>query len=96
MTDHAIKAGYRHVDSATVYRNEEPSAKGMLKSGVPREQLYFTSKVPPSQLGYEGAKKSVDESLKKTASLAVGDKKEKQPKHATNSIIEEEIAEFKS
>jgi diketogulonate reductase-like aldo/keto reductase len=66
VVDHAIKVGYRHVDSATAYRNEEPSAKGMLKSGVPREQLFFTSKVPPRDVNYEGAKKCVDESLKKT------------------------------
>ncbi len=66
VTDHAIKSGYRHVDSATVYRNEEPSAKGMLRSGVPREQLFFTSKVPPKDVNYDGAKKCVDESLKKT------------------------------
>jgi diketogulonate reductase-like aldo/keto reductase len=66
VTDHAIKTGYRHVDSATVYRNEEPSSKGMLKSGVPRDQLFFTSKVPPRDVNYKGAKKCVDESLKKT------------------------------
>lgn len=66
VTDHAIKSGYRHVDSATVYRNEEPAAKGMLASGVPREQLFFTSKVPPRSINYEDAKKCVDESLRKT------------------------------
>lgn len=55
-----------HVDSATMYRNEEPSAKGMLKSEIPRDQLYFTSKVPPKEVTYEGAKKAVDESLKKS------------------------------
>lgn len=49
-----------------VYRNEEPSAKGMLKSGVPREQLFFTSKVPPRSINYQDAKKCVDESLRKT------------------------------
>lgn len=66
VTDYAIKHGYRHVDSATVYRNEEPSSKGMLKSGIPRDQLFFTSKVPPRDVNYKGAKKCVDESLKKT------------------------------
>lgn len=66
MTDYAIKHGYRHVDSATVYRNEAPSSKGMLKSGVSRDQLFFTSKVPPRDVNYKGAKKCVDESLKKT------------------------------
>lgn len=54
------------MDSATAYRNERPTAQGMLKSGIPREQLYFTSKVPPKEINYEGAKRCVDESLKKT------------------------------
>lgn len=69
VTDYAIKHGYRHVDSATVYRNEKPSAAGMLKAGVPREELYFTSKVPPRDVNYEGAKRCVDESLKKTGQV---------------------------
>lgn len=66
VTHHAIKSGYRHVDSATAYRNEAPVAKGMLKAGIPREQLFFTSKVPPKSINYEGAKACVDESLKQT------------------------------
>lgn len=66
VTDHAIRSGYKHVDSATMYKNEQPSSTGMLKSGVPRDQLYFTSKVPPQEINYEAAKKAVDESLKKT------------------------------
>lgn len=66
VTRHAIKNGYRHVDSAVAYRNEEPTAKGMLDAGVPREQLFFTSKVPPKQVDYESAKKCVDETLEKT------------------------------
>lgn len=71
VTDHAIKTGYRHVDSATVYRNEGPSSAGMLKAGIPRDQLYFTSKVPPKEVNYEGAKKCVDESLKKTGLVSL-------------------------
>ncbi|KAK5110560.1 hypothetical protein LTR62_005752 [Meristemomyces frigidus] len=66
VTQHAIKSGYRHVDSATVYRNEEPSAKGMLKAGIPRDQLFYTSKVPPKSISYNDAKACIDESLKKT------------------------------
>ncbi|KAK3073459.1 hypothetical protein LTR53_004947 [Teratosphaeriaceae sp. CCFEE 6253] len=66
VTLHAIKSGYRHVDSATVYRNEEPSAKGMLQAKIPREQLFYTSKVPPRSVNYDDAKACVDESLKKT------------------------------
>jgi diketogulonate reductase-like aldo/keto reductase len=38
----------------------------MLKAGIPRDQLYFTSKVPPKMINYEDAKKCVEESLKKT------------------------------
>ena len=60
-----MKSGYRHVDSATAYHNELPAATGMLKSGIaPRDQLFFTSKVPPKEINYEGAKKCVDKSLK--------------------------------
>ena len=66
VTDHAIKAGYRHVDSATVYKNEQPAAAGMLKSGIPRDQLFFTSKVSPRSINYKDAKAGIDESLKKT------------------------------
>lgn len=64
--NHAIKSGYRHVDSAHVYRNEEPSAKGMLGAGIPREQLFYTSKVPPKCINYEDAKRCINESLEKT------------------------------
>jgi diketogulonate reductase-like aldo/keto reductase len=63
---HALNVGYRHVDSATVYRNEEPSAAGMKKSGIPREQLFFTSKVPPRDISYAAAAKCVDTTLSKT------------------------------
>jgi diketogulonate reductase-like aldo/keto reductase len=63
---HALKVGYRHVDSAIAYRNEGPTAAGLKKSGIPRDQLFFTSKIPPRSMSYEGAAKCVDESLKKT------------------------------
>ncbi|EMC99539.1 hypothetical protein BAUCODRAFT_21322 [Baudoinia panamericana UAMH 10762] len=66
VTEHAIKCGYRHVDSATVYRNEQPSAAGMLRAGVPRDQLFFTSKVPPRSINYNDARAAISESLKKT------------------------------
>lgn len=66
VTCHAITSGYRHVDSATVYRNEGPSATGMLKAGIPRDQLFFTSKIPTRSLSYENAKTCIEESLQKT------------------------------
>ncbi|PSK60559.1 hypothetical protein B9Z65_709 [Elsinoe australis] len=66
VSAHAVRSGYRHVDSAAAYRNEEQSSKGMMSAGVPREQLFFTSKVPPKSINYEAAKQCVDESLSKT------------------------------
>lgn len=66
VTDHAIKCGYRHVDSAVAYRNEQSTAKGMLKASIPREQLFFTTKVPPKSVSYSGAKACIDESLRTT------------------------------
>jgi len=63
---HAIKSGYRHVDSAHAYRNEEPTAKGLLGAGIPRDQLFYTSKVPPKYINYEDAKRCIDESLTNT------------------------------
>ncbi|KAK0884428.1 hypothetical protein LTR87_001770 [Friedmanniomyces endolithicus] len=66
VTHHAIASGYRHVDSATVYHNEAPSATGMMKAGIPREQLFYTSKIPPNKINYKDAKACVEESLKKT------------------------------
>lgn len=66
MVSHALKSGYRHIDSATVYRNEAPSAAGIRTSKVPREQIFFTSKVPPKAINYKDATECVDESLRKT------------------------------
>ncbi|XTI85343.1 Aldo/keto reductase [Cenococcum geophilum] len=66
VVSHGIKVGYRHVDSAVGYRNEETSAAGMLKSGIPRDQLFFTTKIPAGQLGYDNAQKHVDATLQKT------------------------------
>src|SRR5690242_18885111 len=42
VVSHALKVGYRHVDSAVAYRNEAPSAEGLKRSGVTRDQLFFT------------------------------------------------------
>lgn len=64
---HAIKAAaYRHVDSAVAYRNEAPSADGMKKAGLPREDLFFTTKIPPKDMRYETAKEHIENTLKIT------------------------------
>lgn len=59
----ALKAGYRHIDSAAFYRNERACAEGIVKSGIPREEIFFTTKVPPQAISYEGAKDSLKKSL---------------------------------
>ncbi|KAF2822474.1 Aldo/keto reductase [Ophiobolus disseminans] len=63
VVQHALKVGYRHVDSAVAYRNEQPSAEGMKNSGLSREELFFTTKIPPKDMGYDSAKKHIENSL---------------------------------
>ncbi|KAA8894748.1 NADP-dependent oxidoreductase domain-containing protein [Sphaerosporella brunnea] len=49
---HALRTGYRHIDSATVYRNERPCAQAIAASGTPRSEIFFTTKLPPRLRGY--------------------------------------------
>ena len=66
MSLHALKTGYRHIDSARAYRNEQPCADAIRASGIPRDKIFFTSKVPPRSMGYEATKKSIESSLSQT------------------------------
>lgn len=61
----AIDAGYRLIDTAQSYGNEEAVGEAIEKSSVDREELFITTKVWISNYGYEKAKASVEESLKK-------------------------------
>lgn len=61
----AILAGYRLIDTAQAYNNEEGVGNAVKKCGVPREELFITTKIWISNGGYEKAKASIDESLKK-------------------------------
>lgn len=61
----AIEVGYRSIDTAQIYGNEEAVGRAAEKSGVPREELFFTTKVWISNGGYDRAKASIDESLRK-------------------------------
>lgn len=61
----AIEAGYRHIDTAAVYQNEEGVGRGIRESGVPREELFVTTKVWNASQGYESTLKAFDESLQK-------------------------------
>jgi len=60
-----LKTGYRHVDSAVVYRNEAPSLAGMRSASLPRSSLFFTSKVPPKAMSYSAASQCIAETLAK-------------------------------
>ena len=61
----AIKIGYRGIDTAQSYFNEEEVGDAIKECGVPREDLFITTKVWIDNYGYEKCKKSVEESLKK-------------------------------
>ena len=61
----ALKVGYRMIDTAQAYHNEEGVGAAIAKSGIPREKLFIVTKVWISNYGYEKAKASIDESLRK-------------------------------
>ena len=61
----AISAGYRSIDTAQAYNNEEGVGEAIIKSGVPREEFFITTKVWISNAGQEKAKVSIEESLRK-------------------------------
>ena len=49
----ALKAGYRHIDTAAAYRNEENVGKAIRESGIPRNEIFVTSKLPAQIKGYQ-------------------------------------------
>ncbi|MCM3728825.1 aldo/keto reductase [Neobacillus cucumis] len=61
----ALEAGYRLIDTAAAYFNEEAVGAAIKKSGIPREELFITTKLWIQDAGYENAKKAFDVSLKK-------------------------------
>lgn len=61
----ALEVGYRSIDTAQSYFNEEEVGSAMKKSGILREEIFLTSKVWVEHYGYEETKKSVEESLRK-------------------------------
>lgn len=54
------------VDSARAYRNEGPCSDAIKKSGLPRSEIFFTSKVPPRSIGYEQTKASINSTFEQT------------------------------
>lgn len=61
----AIMAGYRLIDTAAAYLNEEAVGRAIKRSGVPREELFITTKLWIQDAGYEDTKKAFEKSLKR-------------------------------
>lgn len=61
----AIATGYRLIDTAQSYGNEEAVGKAIKRSGIPRKDLFITTKVWIQSYGYEGTKKAFEASVKK-------------------------------
>lgn len=61
----ALMAGYRLIDTASGYMNEEAVGRAIKRSGIPREELFITTKLWVQDADYERAKQSFAKSLKK-------------------------------
>ena len=61
----ALMAGYRSIDTAAAYENEEAVGRAIRRSGIPREELFITTKLWISDAGYEPARKAFEESMRK-------------------------------
>lgn len=61
----ALQAGYRLLDTATAYQNEEAVGRAIKRSGVPRDEIFVTSKLWVSEFTYERAQQGINDSLKR-------------------------------
>ena len=68
--EHALELGYRHIDTAQGYANEAEVGAGLRRSGVPREEVFLTTKVRPRHFRHDDLLRSTEESL---AALGVDD-----------------------
>lgn len=64
MTEAALSAGYRHIDTAAGYQNEEGVGSGVLHSGIPREEIFVTTKLWNADQGFENALAAYETSRK--------------------------------
>jgi diketogulonate reductase-like aldo/keto reductase len=60
--EYALEVGYRHIDTASMYRNEESVGKAVRRSGVPREEIFVTTKLYPT---HPSAERELEKSLKR-------------------------------
>lgn len=61
----ALNLGYRHIDTAHAYQNERSVGKAIAQSGIPREEIWITSKLWPSEYGEEKSADAIDKMLKR-------------------------------
>ncbi len=61
----ALNLGYRHIDTAQAYGNEAEVGEGVRTSGIPREEIFVTTKIAAEHKTYEAAAQSIDDSLAK-------------------------------
>lgn len=61
----ALDLGIRHIDTAVAYFNEQEVGKAIRESGIPRKEIFLTSKLWLQDYGYEAAKKGIETSLRK-------------------------------
>ncbi|HEX3778364.1 MAG TPA: aldo/keto reductase [Pseudonocardiaceae bacterium] len=61
----ALEAGYRHIDTAQMYGNEKEVGEGIAGSGVPRSEIFITTKLANDRHGYDSAITALDESLER-------------------------------
>lgn len=61
----ALEVGYRHIDTAMIYKNEEGVGRAIAASGIPREELFITTKLWNSDQGTDSARAALDTSLEK-------------------------------
>ena len=61
----ALKTGYRHIDTAAIYKNEESVGRAIQDSGIPREEIFVTSKLWNTNHNYGQARQAFEESLEK-------------------------------
>jgi len=59
----ALEAGYRLIDTAQLYKNEKAVGEAIKESGIPREEIFLTTKIWPNNYGYEKAKRAIQASL---------------------------------
>lgn len=63
VVSYALRKGYSLIDTATVYKNEAAVGKGLRRSGIPREEVFVTSKLWVQDMGYEKTKAAIDRLL---------------------------------